>query len=220
MARDQHNQLFPGAPPPFCLHITYENGGMNPLRSYLPADMRKIREQLRDPINYDRFQLVRETMARIIAMGIKKQPIGGAYHRSRAGKSLFYRIHNILTHIRKSTNLPRSHTPTLASFPRSNVSSKNLLLSQVNARLVKNKIHQLQYELINKNIDLCAITETWLQNNDMIVDQIPQPGYHIILHPRTDGHRGGGVALIYKDGIKVSDHKYNPDEKFLEANLT
>lgn len=101
-----------------------KNGGMNPLRSYLPDDMRKIRDQSKDPINYDRFQLVRETMARIIAMDIKKQAIGGAYHRSSAGKSLFHRIHTILTHIRRSTNPPRSCTPTLASFPMSNVLSK------------------------------------------------------------------------------------------------
>ena len=57
------------------------------------------------------------------------------------------------------------------------------------------------------------------KNNDMIVDQIPPPGYHIISHPRVDGCSGGGVALIYKDGIKVSDHKYNPDEKCLECSI-
>ena len=91
---------------------------MDPLRSYLPADMRKIRDQSRDPINYDRFRLVSETMARIIAMGIKKQAIGGAYHRSRAGKSLYHRIHTIVTHTRRSTNPPRSCTQTLSSFPR------------------------------------------------------------------------------------------------------
>ena len=67
-------------------------------------------------------------------------------------------------------------------------------------------------------MDLCAVTETWLQNNDTIVDQIPPPSYHIISHPRTDGCKGGGIALIYKDGIKVSDHKYNIDEKFLECS--
>ena len=104
LASDQHNHLFPGAPPPFHVHITYENGGMNHFRSYLPADMRKIREQLRDPINYNRFQLVRDTMVGIIAMVIKKQPIGGAYHRSRAGKSLFHRICTIVTHIWRSIN--------------------------------------------------------------------------------------------------------------------
>ena len=80
--------------------------------------MRKIRDQSRDPINYDRFMLERETMARIIAMGIKKQPIRGAYHRSRAGKTMFHRIHTIVTHIRKSTNPPKSHTPTLVSFSK------------------------------------------------------------------------------------------------------
>ena len=114
LASDQHNQLFSGAPPPFCLHITYKNGCMNPLRSYLPSDMRKIRDQSRDPINYYKFQLARETMARIIAMGIKKQAIGGVYHRSRAGKSLFYRIHTTVTNIRRSANPPRSCSPTLA----------------------------------------------------------------------------------------------------------
>ena len=63
-------------------------------------------------------------------------------------------------------------------------------------------------------MDLCAIMETWLQNNDTIVDQIPPPGYLNISHPRTDGHKGEGVALIYKDDFKVSDHKYNTDENF------
>ena len=114
---------------------------------------------------------------------------------------------------------PRSYTLTSASFPRSNVLSKNLLLSLVNARSVKNKIHQLQYDLIYKYMNLCAIMETWLQNNDIIVDQIPPPGYHIISHPRTDGHKGEGVTLIYKDDFKVSDHKYNTDEKFLECSI-
>ena len=52
----------------------------------------------------------------------------------------------------------------------------------------------------------------------MIVDQIPPLGYHIISPPRTVGCRGGSVALIYKDGIKVSDNKYIPDEKFLECS--
>ena len=60
--------------------------------------------------------------------------------------------------------------------------------------------------------------ETWLQNNIMIVVHIPPPGYHIISDPRMDGCRRRGVALIYKDGIKVSDHKYNPDENFLECS--
>ena len=96
---------------------------------------------------------------------------------------------------------------------------KNLLLSHVNARSVKNKIHQMQYELINENMDLCAIMETWLQNNDTIVDQIPPPSYHIISHPRTDGHKREGVALIYKDDFEVSGHKYNTDEKFLECSI-
>ena len=53
------------------------------------SDMRKFRDQSRDPINYDIFQLDRKTKASIIARGIKIQPIGGAYCRSRAGKSLF-----------------------------------------------------------------------------------------------------------------------------------
>ena len=51
-------------------------------------------------------------------------------------------------------------------------------------------------------MDLCAITETWLQNNDTIIDQIPLPGYHIILHPRTDRHIGRGVALIYRISLR------------------
>ena len=53
---------------------------------------------------------------------------------------------------------------------------------------------------------MCAITETWVKldgSDDLIVTQIPLPGYKIISLPRNDGWRGGGFALVMKDYIYI-----------------
>ena len=42
LASDQHNQLFPRTPFPFCLHIKYKNRGMNPVRSYFQLTRGKL----------------------------------------------------------------------------------------------------------------------------------------------------------------------------------
>ena len=57
---------------------------------------------------------------------------------------------------------------------------------------------------MSKDIDVCAVTETWLKE-DEIFDQkrIAPTGYSVISHPRRDKRVGGGIAMVYKDNIKV-----------------
>ena len=50
---------------------------------------------------------------------------------------------------------------------------------------------------MSRDSDQYVITETWWKGNDeMAHTSIPLDGYKIILHPRTDGRNGGGIALI------------------------
>ena len=42
----------------------------------------------------------------------------------------------------------------------------NLSLSHINAHSVKNKIASLQHYLCHSRIDVCAITETWIKQDD------------------------------------------------------
>ena len=82
----------------------------------------------------------------------------------------------------------------------------NLTISHVNAHSVNNKIGTLQSIITERNLDICAITETWLnlEGDDLTTKQIPLDGYHIISYPRPNGHMGGGVALNFKDNLTDS----------------
>ena len=66
----------------------------------------------------------------------------------------------------------------LIKVARENVKTSSLCLPYINARSIKNKIPQFQEYVTNANIDLCAITETWLKpDGDDIAKVVPPQGY-------------------------------------------
>ena len=57
---------------------------------------------------------------------------------------------------------------------------------------------------MSKDIDVCAVTETWLKESEILdKKQIAPIGYSVISHPRRDNRVGGGIVMVYKDNIKV-----------------
>ena len=91
----------------------------------------------------------------------------------------------------KSTEIPKCHRTTI---------------SQINARSIVNKIPMYQEHDIQENVSICAITESWLKDdeNDLTYKEAPQSGYNIISHPCKRG-RGGGVTSVYKDYLDIKD---------------
>ena len=86
---------------------------------------------------------------------------------------------------------------------------KLLNFPHINAQSIVNKIDPYQMELNDSNIDICAITETWLKiDDDLIMKMVPPPNYNIHSKPRRTGRQGGGSALVYKKHINVT-HKGN-----------
>ena len=81
-------------------------------------------------------------------LGIRKTRIGHLYRQARVGQNLFYKIHEIVTKASERTQLKC-------------ISSKNLIT--VNLRKQANKIQPFQQYIIDKNIDICAIRETWIK---------------------------------------------------------
>ena len=82
-------------------------------------------------------------------------------------------------------------------------SATHLTMCMLNVRSIVNK-SALFVDYINEcKADLFAITETWLSDNDSAVCyKITPPGYKLFHCPRSD-RRGGGMALLFKDNIKV-----------------
>ena len=80
---------------------------------------------------------------------------------------------------------------------KSSVQSKCLNFVSLNIRSLKNKTTSLFDYIVSQNIDVLALTETWLccGDNAVLNDLLP-PGYDIRHVDRE--RRGGGVALIYK----------------------
>ena len=80
-----------------------------------------------------------------------------------------------------------------------------------------NKSIELQTCIIERSIDICAITETWLRPDDWVsLADITPPGYKALSKPRWDG-RGGGIALIHKDYITIKE--INISTEFLTIEL-
>ena len=114
--------------------------------------------------------------------------------------------HNILQQLRQKginrTNLQNIHISEV-TIPKPNMQCK---IATVNAQSIRKKDILPTQEIATNNIDITLITETWL--NDIPQDtawlhqfDLFQVGYAISTHNRPT--RGGGLALLYKQDIKI-----------------
>ena len=74
----------------------------------------------------------------------------------------------------------------------------------LNARSVIRKVNEITDHIVENELDLVAITETWMSSNDRITEgELCPNGYDLLHTPRPHG-RGGGVALLIKSSLKHS----------------
>ena len=75
----------------------------------------------------------------------------------------------------------------------------------INARSVGNKLDNVFYHIIDKILDIVALTETWLSNEEVnsrhVVMECSTHGYTLHHVSRNSGHTGGGVGVIIKDRV-------------------
>ena len=72
------------------------------------------------------------------------------------------------------------------------IQSKLMHLATISTRSICNKMNQFQHYLLEKSIDVCAVTETWLKEDDEYRShEIPPLRFKIISKPRCDKRQGG-----------------------------
>ena len=72
----------------------------------------------------------------------------------------------------------------------------HLSLAHVNAWSIRNKIGPFQLYLQDEKIDLCAVTETWLKPDNMVLPREITPlGYNILSQSTSASRQEGAVAL-------------------------
>ena len=116
---------------------------------------------------------------------------------TRGGKNLQRRIPVRVSSHRRTV----SHTtsgPNFASLitvPQAKYSNNKLKVCSLNAQSVRNKAHSLCDYIYYNDLDICAITETWLKADDQVVvgDLVPS-GYTIKSIPR---HKQEGWRCSY-----------------------
>jgi len=86
---------------------------------------------------------------------------------------------------------------------RAKAVKKYLSIGLINSRSLNKKEEIIQQHLLSTNLDVLAVTETWLtaEHGDATLENVCPAGYDAVHLPR-DG-RGGGVALIYRSSIRV-----------------
>ena len=82
----------------------------------------------------------------------------------------------------------------------------NIKLAFTNIRSIKNKSTSVSHFLSGHNIDIFAITETWLRNDDTssLLSEITPAGYQLYHRPRED-RRGGGVGFLVNCNISCKE---------------
>ena len=78
--------------------------------------------------------------------------------------------------------------------------TKHFRIGYINAQSCRNKSEEIFDLIIEKNIDIQLITETWLaQHGDDVTIQNLTPSYFICKSFTRPNRRGGGIAIIYKN---------------------
>lgn len=76
----------------------------------------------------------------------------------------------------------------------------------------KSKTHLIHDLILDEGIDLACINETWVDNGvDVIRSLLCPPGFGLQHFPRVEG-QGGGVAVIYRNNITLTE---KPDQQQL-----
>ena len=69
---------------------------------------------------------------------------------------------------------------------------QSIVVATLNCRSIRNKYEKISEVILSHNIDVIALTETWLIDTDFGVDKAELPwSYDLFSLPRADGALGG-----------------------------
>ena len=97
---------------------------------------------------------------------------------------------------------------TLNKTDSTSTKSQTIRCSTVNTQSIRNKHYDFLHHISTEEIDVCLVTETWLQNKDRnIMAALKEGDYSFISSPRLNTTTfGGGIGLLHNKLLKAS-HK-------------
>ena len=157
---------------------------------------------------------------------------------SRGGKRVFKKLANTARSNAVNVSTKRTTTPNysavnldnLHSIPTGTKTNNNITTSRdknglhfslVNTRSLYAKAEKLKYYIVEKDTDVCTITELWIHKDsteESLKAIIPE-GYGISSKSHQDGRRGGGIALIYNKRTITLVDSFSSDITDAECSL-
>ena len=74
----------------------------------------------------------------------------------------------------------------------------------MNCRSVTNKTQEIQVKLTNNNLDVCVLTEMWIQEDNNITPARLCPNRYKSLSISRPDRTGGGIAIVFKKDLSVT----------------
>ena len=188
--------------------------------------LRRIGSTARLVTNYALFGIETVVRSKIINLGIKRRWNLRPYRHSRGGRTIFRKIHSFVSnqsdHKSLHFNINGINWANLILVPVSSIrtnSQKETIthFTTINCHSIVNKTADFKIDLHTQNVDIFALTETWLKEDDAITPMEMCPaGYASLSVPRTD-RLGGGLALVF---CKDLDIKQGTVYKFSSMECT
>ena len=105
----------------------------------------------------------------------------------------------------------------VSTHSHTSTSKNNLSVAVLNARSVRNKTLAINEFVTDHDVDILAITETWLKKNSdkPIIAELTPSGYTFINVPRAAG-RSGSVGVIHRNNLPC---KMLPKQNYVTFEL-
>ena len=123
---------------------------------------------------------------------IKDLNLQGQRRGCRAGKRKCARNSNVTV-----------HQPSGASS-KPDVTNEGIKVGVINTRSIRNKVIDFQEMILDNSLDLIAVTETWLTDEDYITPGEMCPLKYDIIHTPRQAGKGGGVALVHNEHLHIT----------------
>ena len=184
--------------------MPYHHVTINMVLNYNQEQLREIGQQAKLKVNYNLFSLKYELRSMIIDLDIRNKV--RQYRKNQAETKLFCKIAIVSTKLR----LHRQNIRTIVQENNINIAlipnkhyrkTKAYKCATLNCCPIVNKTADFKVELMEHNLDVCALTETWIKEGDnTTVIQLCPDGYSSMSIPRA-GRTGGGIAIVHKSDI-------------------
>ena len=107
-------------------------------------------------------------------------------------------IRQMLRVVNYNNLLNLQYVPNSPSLGSNSSKKSNFMFSLINARSVSNKALPIKDLVVDRAVDILAITETWLhcRGDDAVIGELCPSSYSFLHNPRSSGHWGWCWAAL------------------------